>query len=134
MITSVDQTCVIIDDDRRIVHLLDLILTMRGYTVATAATLTSGKELLMAELPDLVLVDVHLRDADGLDLCPWLRQRPGGEHVAVVVCTADHRLTTLLRALRSGADDVVTKPFGVEELDLRLQLAVARRNPSPAAA
>jgi DNA-binding response OmpR family regulator len=134
MITSVDQSCLIIDDDKRIVHLLDLILTMRGYAVETAPTLAAGKAVLTDGLPDLVLVDVQLRDGDGLDLCPWLRQRPGGDHVAVVVCTADHRLTTLLRALRTGADDVVTKPFGVEELDLRLQLAVARRNPSPAAA
>ena len=129
-----EQTCLIIDDDRRIVHLLDLILTMRGYSVTTAASLAEGRAELMAERPDLVLVDAHLRDGEGLELPPWLRRLPGGDRVAVVVCTADHRVTTLLQALRNGADDVVTKPFGVEELELRLQLAVARRNPSPAAA
>jgi DNA-binding response OmpR family regulator len=130
----VDQTCLIIDGDRRIAHLLDLILSTRGYTVVTTRTLADGRTHLAEERPDLVLVDAHMTDGDGIELCPWLRQLPGGDHVAVVVCTADHRLTTLLRALRSGADDVVTKPFGVEELDLRLQLAVARRNPSTAAA
>jgi DNA-binding response OmpR family regulator len=131
---TVDLSCVIIDGDRRITHLLDLILTMRGYTVTATRTLADGRAALLEQRPDLVLVDAHLDDGDGVDLMPWLRQLPGGDHVAVVVCTADHRLTTLLRALRSGADDVVTKPFGVEELELRLQLAVARRNPSPAAA
>jgi DNA-binding response OmpR family regulator len=131
---GVDLTCLIIDDDRRITHLLDLILTMRGYAVAATRSLAEGRAALAERLPDLVLVDAHLDDGDGLDMLPWLRQSPGGDHVAVVVCTADHRLTTMLRALRCGADDVVTKPFGVEELELRLQLAVARRNPSPAAA
>jgi DNA-binding response OmpR family regulator len=131
---AVDLRCLIIDDDRRIAHLLDLILTMRGYGVVTTRSLAEGRTTLVEQLPDLVLVDAHLVDGDGLELVPWLRQLPGGDHVAVVVCTADHRLTTLLRALRCGADGVVTKPFGVEELELRLQLAVARRNPSPAAA
>ena len=120
-----ERTALIVDDDPRIAYLLALLLKEAGYEVATASSLLDGLAHLRTPRPTLVVIDVHLPDGDGLDLCRWIRSE-GDDHTTVIVVTADHRPAVTVKALAAGADDVVTKPFSVEELIARVHAAVRR--------
>lgn len=128
-----ERISLIVDDDPRIAYLLALVLKEAGYEVATASSLLDGLVHLRTPRPTLVLVDVHLPDGDGLDLCRWIRS-DGDDRTTVIVCTADHRPAVTVKALAAGADDVVTKPFSVEELRARIDAAVRRRDYGASAA
>jgi DNA-binding response OmpR family regulator len=122
-----ERTALIVDDDPRIVYLLALLLKEIGYEVATASSVLDGLVHLRTPRPTLVVIDVHLPDGDGLDLCRWIRA-DGDDHTTVIVVTADHRPAVTVKALAAGADDVVTKPFSVEELIARVNAAVRRHD------
>lgn len=126
-----ERTCLIVDDDLRVAHLLTLVLKEADYEVATASNLLDGLVHLRTPRPTLVLLDIHLPDGDGLDLCRWIRA-DGDNRTTIIVCTADHRPAVTVKALAAGADDVVTKPFSLEELIARIDAAIRRRT-APAA-
>ena len=113
----------IVDDDIQLLRALRINLTARGYTVVTAA---DGRTALRAaaELrPDVVVLDLGLPDLDGTDVIAELRTLT---QVPIIVLSARTDSTDKVHALDRGADDYVTKPFGVEELTARLRAAVRR--------
>jgi two-component system KDP operon response regulator KdpE len=113
----------IVDDDTQLLRALRINLTARGYTVLTAA---DGRTALRAaaELrPDVVVLDLGLPDLDGTDVIAELRTFT---QVPIIVLSARTDSSDKVHALDRGADDYVTKPFGVEELTARLRAAVRR--------
>ncbi len=119
------------EDDRRIrAGLVDL-LESEGYRVTAAGDGEAADALLAAEVFDLVILDIMMPGKSGYDLCRDLRG--GGSQVPVIMLTAKGEEIDKVVGLKLGADDYVTKPFGVQELLARID-AVLRRSRRSAAA
>jgi len=114
----------VIDDEVRFARALAISLRARGYDVDTATTGEEGLEQAAHGHPDVVVLDLGLPGIDGLDVLRGLR---GWTKVPVIVLSARHGEPSKVDALDAGADDYVTKPFGMDELLARLR-AVLRRN------
>jgi two-component system KDP operon response regulator KdpE len=111
----------VVDDDPALVKALRIGLTARGDEVATAHTGTDAITQVALFHPDLVILDLGLPDLDGLEVCRRIRQF---SNIPIVVLSAygdEHRK---VEALDGGADDFITKPFGMAELEARLRVAI----------
>jgi two-component system KDP operon response regulator KdpE len=113
----------VVDDDTHLLRTLHITLTARGYDVLTAPDGTTALRVAARDHPDVVVLDLGLPDLDGADVVSALRER---STVPVVVLSARSDSVDKVRALDRGADDYVTKPFGVDELLARLRAAVRR--------
>jgi two-component system KDP operon response regulator KdpE len=111
----------IVDDDPALVKALRIGLTARGDEVATAQS--GGDAITQVALfgPDLVILDLGLPDLDGLEVCRRIREF---SDVPVVVLSAYGDERRKVEALDGGADDFITKPFGMAELEARLRVAI----------
>ena len=116
-------TVLIVEDDASIRAGLKRSLVEMGYDVRTAATGLGGLSTIVAEKPDVVLLDLGLPDIDGVDLLRMLR---AVSTVPVVVVTARDDEGGIIKTLDAGADDYVVKPFSTRQLEARLR-AVLRR-------
>jgi two-component system, OmpR family, KDP operon response regulator KdpE len=124
-----DRTCVlIVEDDRNIVDLLRSNLMIRGYDVLVSKDGNDALEIAERELPDLVLLDLMLPGNDGFEICKRLRERSS---LGIIVLSARGGETDKVRALNLGADDYLTKPFGIDELLARILATLRRTRPSP---
>jgi len=112
-----------IEDDPTIRAALERGLVERGHTVQTAGTGIAGLEAVLGERPDLVLLDLGLPDVDGLTVIGMIR---AASSVPIIVITAVDDDPTMVRALDSGADDYVVKPFRLDQVTARIR-AVMRR-------
>jgi two-component system KDP operon response regulator KdpE len=121
MNAAASQKVLVIDDEPQIRKLLRMGLSTQGYDTLDAPSGKVGLELL-AENPDLVILDLGLPDIDGHELLQTIRQR--SERVPIVVLSSREDETGKVRALDLGADDYVTKPFGMEELLARMRAAL----------
>ncbi|WP_298805740.1 response regulator [uncultured Pseudokineococcus sp.] len=119
----------VVEDDRALARALAITLRASGYEVVTAATGAEGVAAAATAHPDVVVLDLGLPDMDGLDVLAAVR---GWSAVPVLVLTARSTGDDAVEALDAGADDVVTKPFGMDVLLARLRAAV-RRGPSEVA-
>src|SRR5437764_10895993 len=117
-----------LDDARHLLRALMLNLAARGYHVQLAPDGTSALAMAAKQPPDLVIVDLGLPDMDGVDVVEGIR---GWSAVPVIVLSARHLEQSKVRALDAGADDYVTKPFGMDELLARIRAALRRRTPGP---
>ena len=113
----------IVDDDTQLLRALRINLTARGYTVLTAADGRTGLRAAADRQPDVIVLDLGLPDLDGADVITELRTFTP---VPIIVLSARTDSTDKVHALDRGADDYVTKPFGVDELMARLRAAVRR--------
>jgi two-component system, OmpR family, KDP operon response regulator KdpE len=113
----------VIEDDQAIRIAVQRGLRERGHAVATAATGLAGLEHVLRESPHVVLLDLGLPDVDGLALISMIR---AASEVPIIVITAQDDDPTMVKALDSGADDYVVKPFGTEQVAARIR-AVLRR-------
>ena len=116
-------TILIVDDEPQIRRALDLNLQAREYTVLDAATGEAALQLTATEHPDLVLLDLGLPGMNGLGVIHALR---GWTTVPIIVLTARDDERSKVAALDAGADDYVTKPFGMAELLARINAALRR--------
>ena len=116
----------VVDDEAPIRRALTVNLTARGYDVDAAATGESALSLAAGRHPDLVLLDLGLPGIDGLDVVAGLR---GWTTVPIIVLSAREQEREKVAALDAGADDYVTKPFGMDELMARLRVALRRHSP-----
>jgi len=119
----------LVDDDRALVRALSINLKARGYDVDVALTGASALALASSGRPDVVVLDLGLPDLDGIEVLHGLR---GWTRVPVLVLSAREDQTEKVAALDAGADDYVTKPFGMDELLARLRAAVRRGAPANA--
>ncbi|TJW43695.1 MAG: response regulator transcription factor [Mesorhizobium sp.] len=111
----------IVDDEPPIRKLLRMGLGAHGYDVLEAPNGKAGLELL-AQNPDLIILDLGLPDIDGLELLRMIRER--NEGVPIVVLSSRGDEAGKVQALDFGADDYVTKPFGMDELLARMRAAL----------
>ena len=116
----------VVDDEPQILRALRINLRARQYDVATAASGTQALDEAAAHPPDLVILDLGLPDMDGVDVIGGLR---GWTAVPIIVLSGRADSTDKVEALDAGADDYVTKPFGMDELLARMRAAV-RRTPA----
>jgi two-component system, OmpR family, KDP operon response regulator KdpE len=117
----------VVDDDRSLLRALRLGLSALGHELVTASTGHQGISQAALTQPDVVVLDLGLPDADGLEVCRSIRQ---WSDVPVLVLSATDAEGRKVAALDVGADDYVTKPFGMAELDARIR-AMLRRRSSP---
>jgi len=120
----------VVDDDPALLRALRIGLDARGFEVIVARTAAEGLSRAAHSMPDLVVLDLGLPDLDGVEVCRRLRQ---WTEVPVIVLSALDTEDRKVLALDSGADDYVTKPFGMQELEARLRVALrhaAARHPS----
>jgi two-component system KDP operon response regulator KdpE len=116
----------VVDDDPAILRAVRRALEAHDYDVRALEAGSEAGEEASRFHPDVVLLDLALPDADGLDLVAPLRERAG----AVIVLSALEDEERKVRALDAGADDYVTKPFGIEELLARVRAALRRQGSS----
>jgi two-component system KDP operon response regulator KdpE len=119
----------VIDDEPQILRALRTILTARQFRVSAAATGTEGLALAAAEQPDLIVLDLSLPDMDGIEVCRQLRQ---WTQTPIVVLSVRDSERDKVSALDFGADDYLTKPFGIDELLARIRVALRHASQTPA--
>jgi two-component system KDP operon response regulator KdpE len=121
---TADATVVlVVEDDRNIIDLVQSNLLVRGFAVVVSRTGLDVADLVRDHRPDLVLLDLMLPDVDGFDLCRDLRSESS---VGIIVVSARRGEQDKVRALNLGADDYLTKPFGVDELLARITALLRR--------
>jgi two-component system, OmpR family, KDP operon response regulator KdpE len=113
----------VVDDEPQILRALRINLRVREYQVDVAATGTEALEMAARHPPDLVILDLGLPDLDGVEVIQGLR---GWTKAPIIVLSGRADSTDKVEALDAGADDYITKPFGVEELLARMRAAVRR--------
>ncbi|MFI5977187.1 response regulator [Streptomyces sp. NPDC051452] len=116
----------VVDDEPQIVRALVINLRARRYDVDAAPDGRTALELAASRHPDVVVLDLGLPDMDGVEVIRGLR---GWTRVPILVLSARHSSDEKVEALDAGADDYVTKPFGMDELLARLRAAVRRAEP-----
>jgi two-component system, OmpR family, KDP operon response regulator KdpE len=114
----------VVDDEPRLLRVLDLVLSNRGYAVSTAATGATAISQAAIQSPDLMILDLGLPDIDGLEvITPVRRLQP---ELPIIVLSARTGSSDKVAALDLGAVDYVTKPFDMDELLARLRAATRR--------
>lgn len=121
----------VVEDDREIRTVMQSALALEGYTVQTAVTLAEAEALLQHSAPDVIVLDLGLPDGEGLELVQAVRRHAS---VPIVVVSARHQEAQKIALLDAGADDYLTKPFGVAELLARMRVALRHRGTALAAA
>ena len=118
----------VVDDEPQIRKALNVNLRARGYDVDLATTGEEALALAAARRPDIVLLDIGLPGIDGVEVVAGLR---GWTTVPIIMLSVRDEEHDKVRALDAGADDYVTKPFGMNEVLARLRAALRRHHPTP---
>ena len=118
----------VVDDDPTLLRALAINLRARRFEVLTASDGTSALRRAAATPPDLVILDLGLPDIDGVEVVAGLR---GWTVVPIIVLSARDSQWAKVDALDAGADDYITKPFGMDELLARIRAALRRAAPEP---
>ncbi|MBO0833819.1 MAG: response regulator [Actinobacteria bacterium] len=118
----------VIDDEGAILRALRINLSARKYEVTTAADGASGLAAMARVRPDVLILDLGLPDMDGTEVINGIR---GWTSTPIIVLSAYGQEATKVAALDAGADDYVTKPFGMDELLARMRAAIRRASPAP---
>lgn len=119
-----EPTILIIDDELQIQRALRRILSESGYRVLVAGLGEDGLTLAAAEQPDVIVLDLGLPDIEGTQVCIQLRQWTS---IPIIVLSARDDQREKVRALDAGADDYLTKPFGLDELLARVRVALRHK-------
>ncbi|MFF0339497.1 response regulator [Kribbella sp. NPDC004875] len=115
----------VVDDEPQIVRALQINLKARGYEVHLAGTGTAALKVAAQHPPELVILDLGLPDFDGVEVIRGLR---GWTDAPILVLSGRTDQTDKVEALDAGADDYVTKPFGIDELLARMRAVLRRSN------
>jgi two-component system, OmpR family, KDP operon response regulator KdpE len=115
----------VVDDEPAILRFLQASLESQGYIVATAANARTALDRVKRHTADLVVLDLGLPDVDGLDVIRQIRD--GGDTLPIIILSSRENENAKVRALDLGADDYVTKPFGIDELLARIRTAQRHR-------
>src|SRR5207302_9246528 len=121
--TGEKSRVLVVDDEPQITRVLRTVLTSQGYQVRTAAEGEAALANFSDSRPELVITDLYMPHMDGIELCRRIRAMSG---VPIIVLSVKGEERTKVEALDSGADDYVTKPFGIDELLARVRAALRR--------
>ena len=122
------ERILVVDDEPQLTRVLRTGLKSRGYDVRAAADGLAGFETFSDWHPDLVITDLAMPNMDGLELCRRLR---AVSQVPIIILSAKGEEKIKVEALDIGADDFVTKPFGIDELLARVRASLRRSNAPP---
>ena len=123
----------IVEDEEGIREMLGYTLSKEGFEFNEAGNIEMATDLVAKELPDLILLDWMLPGMSGVDYAKKLRKDPATKNIPIIMLTARGEEGDKIRALDTGADDYITKPFSTQELLARIR-AVLRRFPGAAGA
>ncbi len=118
------KSILVVEDDEHISRLVQLHLGDAGHDVRVVSTVAEGSVCATRDDVDLIVLDLTLPDGDGLELCRRLRAK--GDHTPILILTARDAEIDRVLGLELGADDYLTKPFGIRELVARVK-AILRR-------
>jgi two-component system KDP operon response regulator KdpE len=121
--TAEHSRVLVVDDEPQITRVLRTVLTSQGYQVRTASEGEAAMSSFNEWRPELVITDLYMPHMDGLELCRRIR---AVSNVPIIVLSVKGEERTKVEALDSGADDYVTKPFGMDELLARVRAALRR--------
>ena len=116
----------VVEDDQHIRELVLLHLSLEGLATAAAADGTEALRLVRSEAFDLVVLDVMLPGLDGVTVCRAIRREPAIRHMPILMLTARRDEADKVLGLESGADDYLTKPFGIREFIARVRALLRR--------
>ena len=119
----------VVEDEPSIHELISINLEMAGYRVIGAESAEQASSLIQDELPDLALLDWMLPGISGVELARKLRSETRTKELPIIMLTARGEEEDKLRGLETGADDYITKPFSVRELEARIKAVLRRRAP-----
>ena len=122
----------VVDDEVQITRVLRAALQSNGYEVSVAKNGVEALTLYLEKAPDLVITDLSMPEMDGVELTREIRQRAT---TPIIVVSVRNQESAKIQALDEGADDYITKPFGIQELLARVRVQLRRamdREPSPA--
>lgn len=125
------STILAVEDEKDILDLVDFNLSQAGYRVVRAQDGLEGLRLARAERPDLIVLDLMLPGMDGKEFCRRIRQDAELKSVPVVMLTAKAEEIDRIIGFEIGADDYLTKPFSIRELNLRIQAILRRSQERP---
>ena len=120
------QCILVVEDDIDTAEMLSAYFEAQGYDVLTAAWGEDALRMTQDVLPDLVVLDIHLPDIDGYEVCRRLRKHRRTEQVPIIFLTERSERIDRLTGLELGAVDYITKPFDIQELRLRVRNALRR--------
>jgi two-component system KDP operon response regulator KdpE len=118
---SAQPHILVIDDEMQILRALRTILSAKQFRVSVASRGEEGLAMAAAQPPDLVILDLSLPDMDGVEVCARLRE---WTQVPIIILSVRESERDKVVALDKGADDYLTKPFGIEELLARIRVAL----------
>ena len=112
----------VIEDNAAMRNLLQKILAAEGYECLAAGDAATGRKLCLQEKPDLILMDVHLPDDNGIEVCRKFKADPALHHIPILILTGEaYTVENRVDGLEAGADDYVIKPFNNKELVSRIK-------------
>lgn len=118
----------IVEDDKNIREIESYALKNSGYSVDEFESAKSFWNKVSDRIPDLILLDIMLPDSDGIDVLKKLRRNPETKKIPVIMVTAKSTEIDKVKGLDNGADDYITKPFGIMELISRVKAILRRIN------
>lgn len=119
-----EKKILIVDDEKNIVDIIAFNLKKEGYNILKAADGAEGVKLALEENPDLILLDIMMPKMDGYEACKKIREK---KNTPIIMLTARAEEVDKVLGLELGADDYVTKPFGVRELMARVKANLRRQ-------
>lgn len=114
----------VVEDEFDFRELLCHVLTEKGYSVSAAGNGEEGIQLYASLAPDLVILDVHLPDMTGFEICRKIRAEGPRPETPVLICTVRSEVAPVAEGLASGATDYVLKPFQISDLLERVESAL----------
>ncbi len=120
------RRALLVEDDQHVCELVDIVLRSEGFSLEVASNGHSGLELATRGNYDLVVLDLMLPRLDGWEVCQRLRQNPDTRSVPIIMLTAKGKEEDKVRGLELGADDYLTKPFGLREFLARVRALLRR--------
>ncbi len=120
-----EQRILVVDDEVSVTELFSMMLEMEGYRVRVVHDVQSAKNALEEEPADLLLVDIMMPEASGLELCRYVRAEPSLASTPIIVISARSQLDEVHEGLAAGADTYLLKPVSKNELVEAVQQALA---------
>ncbi len=123
-VSGLSPTILLVEDNHVSAEFARRVLAQSGFAVRVTATVAAGLAAAMAEVPDLILLDVLLPDGDGFALCERMKREPSLSQVPIIFVTSLEDVESRVRGLSIGAVDYMQKPFAAEEIVARVRIHI----------
>ncbi len=124
--SKTNATVLAIDNDPDVRAIIGQVLKQEGYSVLEAEGAQAALRLAQEHRPDIIILDILLKDSSGFELCSRLRRMPFVEFAPILFVSVHHDAQDIARALDSGGDDYLRKPFAARELSARVRALLRR--------